>query len=203
MRASAVPVVAAAFLTLALHSARAAERDGTASGAAFVPWKVIARGEAPPRGMLVLYWIPLSRDDFRRSELLTYRPLTTYPPQCVAMSVVQADDADTIARLGATDKLPAAVLAGEDGRVIGAVGNDRGALRAPDVDKLLRDAIAAREERLDRDLDDAPKKLSAGERDAAVTLYRRVWEQRCLFPRHAREAERALKKLRVPLVAAQ
>src|SRR6185436_12902692 len=126
------------------------------------------------------------------------RPLTTYPPQCVAMSVVQADDAETIARLGAADKLPVAVLAGEDGRVIGVVDNDRGALRAADVDKLLRDTIAARGEGLNRDLDDAPKK----QRDEAVVLYRRVWEQRCLFPRHAREAERALKKLGVRVVVA-
>jgi len=114
---------------------------------------------------------------------------------------VQADDDETIARLGSVDKLPVAVLAGEDGKVIATVENDRGALRAADVDKLLRDTIQAREASLDRDLDDAPKKLSTGDRDAAVALYRRVWEQRCLFPRHAREAERALKKMGVPVMA--
>jgi hypothetical protein len=75
-------------------------------------------------------------------------------------------------------------------------------LRAASVDKLLRDTIHASEESLDRDLDDAPKKLSVGDREGAVALYRRVWEHRCLFPRHAREAERALKKLGVPLVVA-
>ena len=202
MRASAVPVTAAALLTLALLPARVAGSGGAASSTVFVPWKVLPAGEAPPSGVLVLYWIPLSRDDFRRSELLTYRPLTTYSPQCVAMSVVQAADAETIARLEVADKLPIAVLAGEDGHVIGSVANERGALRAAAVEKLLRDTIQAREEGLDRDLDDAPKKLILGDRDAAVALYRRVWEQRCLFPRHAREAERALRKLGVPVVAA-
>jgi hypothetical protein len=202
MRVFALPAVAAALLTLALPPAREARSGGVSSPPVFVPWKVIPHGEAPPPGLLVLYWIPQSRDDFRRSELLTYRPLTTYSPQCVALCVVQADDEATIERLGASGKLPIAVLESEDGRVIGDVEHERGALRAPAVDKLLRDEIAAREKGLDRDLDDAPKKLNAGDRDAAVALYRRVWEQRCLFPQHAREAERALKRLGEPTVAA-
>lgn len=194
MRASAVPIAAAVLFALVIGPARAAEGGGVGSNVVFVPWRVLKTGDAPPPGVLVLYWIPLSRDDFRRSELLTYKPLTAYPPQCVSMLVVQAGDADTIARLGAADKLPVAVL-GEGAKVLGTVENDRGALRAPDVDKLLRDTIESREEELNRDLDDAPKKLTTGDRDAAVALYRHVWEQRCLFPRHAREAERALKKL--------
>jgi hypothetical protein len=200
MRTSAGPLLAAALLTLALVPAPHAGGGGLSSNVVFVPWKILDRGEAPPDGVLVLYWIPASRDELRQSELLTYRPLTTYPPQCVAMSVVRADDEKTIARLEAGGKLPIAVLA-EDGSVLGMVENERGALRAAAVEKLLRDTIDAREESLSRDLDDAPKKLDAGERDAAVALYRRVWEQRCLFPRHAREAERALKKLGVPPVA--
>ena len=201
MRASAVPVLAAAFLTLALVPAQAAGGGGLTSNVVFVPWKILNQGETPPAGMLVLYWIPASRDEFRHSELLTYRPLTIYPPQCVAMSVVRIDDEKTIARLEAAGKLPIAILMSENGSVLGSVENQRGVLSAEAVDKLLRETISAREASLDRDLDDAPKKLVAGDRDAAVTLYRRVWEQRCLFPRHAREAERALKKLGVPTVA--
>ena len=198
MRASAVPLLAAAILTLALLPAHAA--DG--GGLVFVPWKLLNPGDALPASELVLYWIPLSSDDFRRSELLTYQPLTTYSRDCVSLSVIRADDSATIARLEASGKLPMAVLAGADGRVIAAVPNEHGVLRPASVDKLLRDTIHASEESLDRDLDDAPKKLSVGDREGAVALYRRVWEHRCLFPRHAREAERALKKLGVPLVVA-
>ena len=198
MRTSAVPPLAAAILTLALLPAHAEEGRGLA----FVPWKILKPGAPPPSSPLVLYWIPLSSDDFRHSELLTYPPLTTYPRECVAMSVVRADDAAIIARLGASGKLPMAVLVGADGSVIGTVTNERGALTGVAVDKLLRDTLRAREEALDRDLDDAPKKLDVGDRNGAVALYRRVWENRCLFPRHAKEAERALKKLGVPLVAA-
>jgi hypothetical protein len=198
MRALAVSATAAAILTLVPLAASAAGGGELA----FVPWRILAPGDAPPSTEMVLYWIPLSSDDFRHSELLTYRPLTAYARECVSLSVVRADDAAMIARLEAADKLPIAVLVGADGRIIGNVDNDRGALRAAAVDKLLRDAIRAREEALDRDLDDAPKKLGAGDRDAAVALYRGVWEHRCLFPRHGREAERALKKMGVSLVVA-
>ena len=202
MRASAAPALAAAILTLALFPARAADRGGLASNVVFVPWKILNVGARPPAAELVLYWIPLSREDFRHSELLTYQPLTTYSHECVSMSVVRADDEALIARLEASGKLPIAVLVDAGGRIVGSVRNERGALSAAAVDKLLRDTIRAREESLDRDLDDAPKKLGLGDRDAAVALYRHVWEHRCLFPRHAREAERALKKLGVPLVVA-
>jgi hypothetical protein len=202
MRASALPLLAAAFLTLALLPARAAASEGLGSNVVFVPWRLLHSGDPLPSAELVLYWIPLSSDDFRHSELLTYRPLTTYSPQCVALSVVRADDDAVIARLQVGGKLPIAVLVGLDGAVIGSVSNERGALRAAAVDKLLRDTIRAREDALDHDLDDAPKKLGVGDREGAVALYRRVWEHRCLFPRHAREAERALRKLGVPLVAA-
>ncbi len=202
MRVSAMPLAAAAILTLALIPARAAGGGGLTSDVVFVPWKIL-NPAAPPSGVLVLYWIPLTRDELRHSELLTYRPLTTYPPQCVAMSVVRAGDEATIRRLGASGKIPIVVLVSEDGRVLGSVENERGAIRAPAVDKLLRDSIHARQESLDRDLDDAPKKLDVGDREGAVALYRHVWEQRCLFPHHAREAERALRKLGVSLVASQ
>jgi hypothetical protein len=197
MRAFAVPPLAAAILTLALLPAYA--EDGRGLG--FVPWKILKPGERTPASPLVLYWIPRSSDDFRRSEMLTYPPLTTYSHDCVSMSVVRADDAVVIARLGVSGKLPTAVLVGADGAVIGSVPNERGALSAAAVDKLLRNTLRAREDALDRDLDDAPKKLDLGDRDGAVALYRHVWEHRCLFPRHAKEAERALRKLGVPLVA--
>ena len=202
MRVSAAPSLAAAILTLALLPAFSADGGGLSPNVVFVPWKILNPGDPAPSSELVLYWIPLSSEDFRHSELLTYQPLTTYSHDCVAFSVVRADDATAIARLEAAGKLPIVVLTAANGRVIGSVPNDRGALRASDVDKLLRDTMRAREEALDRDLDDAPKKLSLGDRDGAVALYRHVWEHRCLFPRHAREAERALRRLGLPVTVA-
>jgi hypothetical protein len=205
MGVSALRVFAAALLSLVLAPALPAGDGGvTASRLSpnvFVPWKILKPGESPPAGVLVVYWIPASGEELRRSELLTYRPLTAYAPQCVVLAVVRADDAATIARLGASGKLPLAVLAAENGQVLARAENDRGALRASSVDKMVHDALRAREDSLDHDLDDAPKKLGLGDRDGAVALYRRVWDQRCLFARHGREAERALRKLGVPLLA--
>src|ERR1700712_314012 len=54
----------------------------------FVPWKVLAAGEEPARGALIVNWIPASRDDMRKSDLLTSRQLTMYSSQCVGMQLV-------------------------------------------------------------------------------------------------------------------
>src|SRR5436190_2116336 len=88
----------------------------------------------------------------------------------------------------AGEVLPAAPLVDAWGVVVGRVAGSKGSLRASDVEKMMRDAMRAREESLNADLDNAPKKISAGDRDLAVAIYRRVWMHRCVFPRHGREA---------------
>jgi hypothetical protein len=171
------------------------------SDVAFVPWKIHHAGEALPSTPLVLYWIPASGDDFRHSDLLTSRALASYAAQCVALEVVTSDDAEVLAKLAIDGPLPVVVLVDAWGLVAGRVAGSKGLLRASDVEKMMHDAMRTREESLNADLDDAPKKISAGDRDLAVAIYRRVWMQRCVFPRHGREAERAMKKLGVDVVA--
>src|SRR5687768_9771012 len=56
-----------------------------------VPWKVLERGEAVD-APLVLFWIPSSAGEMRRSPLLTSDELTRYSARCVAMRVVRFDD---------------------------------------------------------------------------------------------------------------
>jgi hypothetical protein len=163
----------------------------------FVPWKVCQPGEAPARAPLILYWIPVSPDDFRHSELLVSRPLAMYATQCVAMQVIRADDRARIEKLAATGKLPVAVLVGGDGQQIARAPNGRGALHVAAVENMVRDELRARESALDAKLDDAGKRADQGDKGSAIALYRSVWEQRCLFPRHARDASRALRKLGV------
>ena len=171
------------------------------SDVAFVPWKIHRASEQATASPLVLYWVPASADDFRHSDLLTSSVLSSYAGQCVALEVVTADDTAMLARLAIDGPLPAAVLVDAWGVVAGRVAGTKGSLRAADVEKMMRDAMRAREESLSAELDDAPKKISAGDRDVAVAIYRRVWMQRCVFPRHGREAERAMKKLGVDVVA--
>jgi hypothetical protein len=178
-----------------------AAADGAASDAAFVPWKIHRASEGLPASPLVLYWVPASADDFRHSDLLTSRALASYAAQCVALEVVTSDDAAMLAKLAIDGPLPVAVLVDAWGVIVGRVAGTKSSLRAADVEKMMRDAMRTREESLNADLDDAPKKISAGDRDLGVAIYRRVWMQRCVFPRHGREAERAMKKLGVDVVA--
>ena len=183
-----------AFLAIGLLAASAAGADFN-SPVSFVPWKVIAPGDSTAKAPMTLYWIPASRDDFKHSELLFSRPLTSYASQCVAMQVIRADDAAMIEKLGAAGALPIAVLIDGDGKKLGKVDNDRGALNVAAVERLVRDQLRAAEASLDARLEDARRRASAGDRDAAVATYKAISELRCVFPRKAKEAERELKKL--------
>ncbi len=189
----------ASLVGLLASSAAGGDLNGPVS---FVPWKVIVPGESPARAPLTLYWIPASRDDFKHSEMLFSRPLTSYASQCVAMQVIRADDALMIEKLGVAGALPVAVLLDGDGKQLGKVDNDRGALNVAAVEKLVREQLRTREATLDAKLDDARKKATAGDRDSAVTAYKSIWELRCAFPRKAREAERELKKLGIAVADA-
>ena len=163
----------------------------------FVPWKVLDAGDEPIHTALVLVWIPASRDDVRHSELLTSRALTLYAAQCVGMQLIRPDDFDSIDRFNAAGTLPTAILTTSDGRPLARVDGQRGELRASDVERMVRDELRAREAAVESLLDDALEQLAHGSRDAAIDDYRHVWEQRCLFPREAHDAQRALKKLGV------
>jgi len=193
MRVVWVRLAAALAVVLSVGGAAGAEIDGPIS---FVPWKVLAPGEAPPDAPLILYWIPASPSDFKHSDLLISRPLTLYASQCVAMKVVRPDDSERIASLGGPP-LPAAILVEGDGRRLGSVAAERGVLRVRAVERLVRDKLAERDMSVESQLDEARKKASSGDRQGAIAAYRAIWSQRCLFPRHGREAQRALKRLGV------
>ncbi|HWS70475.1 MAG TPA: tetratricopeptide repeat protein [Thermoanaerobaculia bacterium] len=215
MRRSSVRVLVAFALvvsTFAVPAARATCGGGGGGGMGgamppsggmspqvyFVPWKVLNPGDEPAKGALILYWIPATREEIRRSELLASRPLTMYAAQCVGMQVIRPDDEAMIEKLGETGKLPAAVLADSGGKVLAKVDSDNGGVRLNAVEKMVRDELSTREGALDKLLDDA-RKSTAADKDGATALYKQVWEQRCLFPRKGRDAQKALKKLGVPV----
>ena len=189
MRSSSAQMV---FAVLALAGASALAGNRPAS---FVPWKVLKAGDKPVRAPLTVYWIPASHDDFRRSELLRSDELTMYSSQCVSMQVVTPDDEVRLAKLGA-EKLPLVVLFDGDGRELGRVLPDRGRVRLDEVETLVRGELDERESAAEQILDEAREKAEAGETSVAIALYSSVWEQRCTCPRQARDAQRALKKLK-------
>lgn len=161
----------------------------------FVPWRILKPGDPPPKAPLVLYWLPASRGEMRKSELLTAHGLAQFATQCVAMEVVRPDDDARVEVLAGGDDLPLVVLVDGDGSEVGRIASRRGVLSVEDVEAMVGDELALRESAADQLLDRARSRASDGARAEAVALYRRVSEQRCTCPRQARDAQRALKKL--------
>lgn len=189
MRLRFAGLVALAFLS----TARAPGGTGEMS---FVPWKVLEPGAQPAKKAFVLFWIPSSPEEMRRSDLITSQRLTLYSGRCIGMHVVRTDDAAMLSKLGASDNLPLAVLVEGEKEVARVLGG-AGVLTANAVEVMVRQAFDTREAALNTMLDRACAKATAGERDGAIELYRQVAGQACAFPRLAKTAQRALRRLGV------
>jgi hypothetical protein len=175
---------------LAMVAAGAGALAGEEDHVSLVPWKVVGPGESVD-APLILYWVPASRDELRRSPLLTSHELTLYSARCVAMRVVRADDGSRLAALHVEARLPVALLTDRGGRVIGS----REAVSVSEVEGLVRDELETRSARADALLDEARRHAIDGDVEAALTLYREVWDARCLCPRQGKAAQKALRRL--------
>jgi len=158
-----------------------------------VPWRLFGSGEAPPPATFTVYWFPSSNADV---DLRESRMLTMYTSQCVGMEAVKVDDSSAQAKFEVTAR-PAALLIGEDGKVVAHVDAENGHLKLSRVENMVHDAIFERETALETQLDDARKKADSGDKDGAIAAYTKVWEQRCIAPKKARAAQKGLKKLGV------
>lgn len=176
--------------TFVLIVAGANALPGEEPRVSFVPWKVVspnAKIDAP----LALFWVPVTTEELRRSPLLTSYELTLFSARCVAMRIIRFDDKARLASLEVGPDLPAALLVDANGDVLArADARDIGA-----VERMVRRELDAREQRADERLDAARRHATSDDAETARTLYRSVWEERCLCPRQARDAQRALKKL--------
>ncbi len=164
-----------------------------------VPWK-IRKPADPPASGLVLYWFPASQDELRGSALKESRILSLYAAQCVSMEVADSriPNADTL--LG-TSELPVVVLAKSDGTMVGKVEGMKGKLKVADVEKLVDTEMKQRESSVDAQLKDATAKQKAGDNDGAIKAYKAVVDQKCFFPKKAKDAANQLKKLGVTDIA--
>jgi thioredoxin-like negative regulator of GroEL len=177
------------FASIAIALTGAVALAGNGSHPSLVPWKVLEPGAEPEHAPLVLFWIPTSRDELRRSELLMSDELTLFSSHCVAMRIVRLDDYALLERLQVAE-LPAVVLV-RGGEVVGTCD----AAHVADVEEMVREELAGRALAAEALLDDARKKAEEGEIEEATALYRQVWEQRCLCPRQGKAAQRALRRL--------
>ena len=95
-----------------------------------VPWKVLTAPDAATAGGLVVYWLPASENELKNSSLRNSRTLSLYASQCVTMGV--ADAATPLGpRFVGDEKLPVAVLASSDGKIIGKAQGVEGKLFRP------------------------------------------------------------------------
>ena len=169
--------------------------DGPAPEVYRVPWKMWNARTAPNKG-LILYWFPASDNEVKKSSLLASRILTLYSAQCVSMTVADAKTPELQPIIG-DSAVPVAVLASTDGKPISKVENTGGKLKVDQVEKILEAEMKQRETALDTSLKSAKEKIKAGDNPGAIALLKPVAEEKCLFPKKAKDAASQLKKLGV------
>jgi tetratricopeptide (TPR) repeat protein len=160
-----------------------------------VPWKVYTKA-TPATGGLVLFWFPASETEIKNSSLRESRALSLYASQCVAMEVADTNLPNADKLLG-DSKLPVAVLATPDGTPVKKIENKDGKLKVAEVEKVVEGEMKQREGAVDSQLTEAARKVKAGDNNGAIKEYRAVLDQKCLFPKKAKEAAKELKKLGV------
>jgi tetratricopeptide (TPR) repeat protein len=161
----------------------------------FVPWRVRAPKDPPAKG-LVVYWFPASKEEVEKSSLRQSRPLSLYSTQCISMELAD-DRVPNAEKLIGESTLPVAVLATPDGTPVTKLENKDGKLKVTELEKVVQSEVKQRELSLDEQLKDAKAKATAGDSAAAIKLYQAVAQQRCMFPKKAKEAAKELKKLGV------
>jgi hypothetical protein len=178
-------------------------RSGPGTGDPYeylVPWRFLTKGGPLLHESLVLYWLPASAQEAEQSPLLNSRELLQAADLCIGFEIVVPEDSSIIAKLGESGKLPAAVLVNDQGNVIRRVEGIRGRLTAPPVEKMVRDELSARGDTMYARMTEAKKRAAAGDREGAIDLYKKLWDERCLFPLAGTEAQHALKTLGVTVV---
>jgi tetratricopeptide (TPR) repeat protein len=177
--------------------------SGNSSGSPqvyYVPWKVREQNDPPVAAGLVLYWFPLDNEELKKSSMRESRILSLYASQCVSMEVADYKTPAGQKLIGDSEP-PLAVLATPDGTPIERAANKGGTLKVAEVERIVQSEVKKREDALDTNLKEAKDKAKAGDNAAAIQLFRAVLDQKCMFPKKAREAAKELKKLGVAEVA--
>ncbi|HXT63913.1 MAG TPA: tetratricopeptide repeat protein, partial [Pyrinomonadaceae bacterium] len=120
---------------------------------------------------------------------------------CVSMELADGHTPHSNELVGSST-LPVAVLAKPDGTAVNKVENTNGKLKVADVEKLVDTEMKQRESDLTNQMKEASAKSTAGDKDGAIAMYRSVLDQKCLFPKKAKDAQKQLKALGVADVGA-
>ncbi len=164
------------------------------------PWRFVEKEAPPVTTPLTLYWLPRSNEEMDRSPLLSSHALLDDSARCVALQAIVPNVPNNAAiaeKLGVAGKLPAAVLVDGHGSIIRRVENAGGVLKPSAVEQMVSEELSARDEAMFHNITEAKRQADAGDKPKAIELYRRVWDERCLFPLAGQEAQSALKVLGV------
>ncbi|HEV8433867.1 MAG TPA: hypothetical protein VGR95_10680, partial [Thermoanaerobaculia bacterium] len=83
------------------------------------------------------------------------------------------------------------------GRTLRKFENPNGELLTKDVEKLLTSELDARDQAMFRSMMAASQEATAGRNQNAINIYKKIWDDRCLYPLAANEAKRSLAQLGV------
>jgi tetratricopeptide (TPR) repeat protein len=165
-----------------------------------VPWKIIQAADSVKEGLAV-YWFPASQNEINNSSLKESRTLQVYSQQCITMGIV--DSRTPLGQKYVPDgKLPVALIAqASDGTVVSKLESKDGKLRVGDLEKLLDSEMKKREDSIKEKMDSAKNKIKSGDNQGAIAELRAVYDQKCMFPKKAKDAQKELKKLGVEVAA--
>jgi len=155
-----------------------------------VPWTFLQGDVVLHDKAINVYWIPASLQRAERSDLMTSENLMAATTRCVDFEILLPERTAMIEKLGLTGKTPAALIVDRNGAVI-RTGSEK------DVVKMLSAELGARDEAMFREMTEADREVRAGNSAAAIELYKKIWDDRCLFTSAGDEARRALKRLGV------
>ena len=144
-----------------------------------VSWKFLDKTAELPKGPFVVYWLPATLKDIEQSPLFKSKPLLEDQTRCIDFEIVSPDDK----RLGITAPA-AAIFTG--GKVVRQIAS----ANPKDIEKMVAAGIDATENAVLLNLQKARQEKS-------VDLYKKIWDDRCLYPLIGLEAQRGLKELGV------
>lgn len=192
--ALAVVLVPAAF------AQQAPVRRGPGTGnpdVQLVPWKYLQSDVLVHEAPVTLYWLPANAGQVTQSPLFDSKTLVTAATRCVGFEIVMPERATVLHNLGETGKVPAVLILDRDGKILRKFENPNGELMTRDVEKLLTSELDTRDQAMFRSMMAASQEATAGRNQNAINIYKKIWDDRCLYPLAANEAKRSLAQLGV------
>lgn len=166
-----------------------------------VAWKSIPPGKTPPTGesvSLLILWFPVSLDAAAASSLQSSADLTSLSARCVATGLVTPGNAAVRKTYAVPANQETIVIADRDGAELARVTADRAQhLTAEQVETRVQTTLKDAEVRLEAVFAAAAKKQTAGDTKGAVSDFKSIWAERCLFPPLGKRAAEKLRALGV------